>query len=161
MFDYEVMSEQDALQERYQLLKEGMYVAVIRKSEDKISMSGNPMMDMILDVYDEHGKSHEVRDFLVFTKKTMWKVIHCADSAGMLDEYNDKKFCSETITGRNVKVKIIIEKGNVIPDEKLNGKPFGSRYPDKNKVDDYLTKIEPVNLMEKVAEEPFNDDIPF
>jgi hypothetical protein len=47
MFHYEVLSEQEAMQERFQLLKEGEYDAVITASIDAMSTnSGNPMMDM-------------------------------------------------------------------------------------------------------------------
>ncbi len=160
MLMYDVMTEQEALQERYQLLKDGEYDAVIVTSQDKISAnSGNPMMDMTLYVYDENGREHSVRDFLVFTKSMMWKIIHCADSAGLLQEYEQRKFCSNLIEGKQVRVKIITENGGEIPQDKLNGKPLGSRYPDKNKVFDYVkrNKNKEVNL--KTEDEPFVDDV--
>ncbi len=161
MFDYDVLSIDESMQERFQLLPDGEYEAVIDKSEDKISSSGNPMMDMHLSVYDKEGRTHSVRDFLVFTKGMMWKVIHCAESAGILSEYESKKFCSATIHGRNVRVRVVTEKGSLIPDEKLNGKAPGARYPDKNKVEDYVInsgKAEPV----VVKDESFDDDeLPF
>lgn len=161
MFDYDVLSEEKAMQEKFQLLPEGEYEAVIDKSEDKISSSGNPMMDMHLSVYDSEGRTHSVRDFLVFTKGMMWKVIHCADSAGILSEYESKKFCSATIHGRNVKVRVVTEKGSLIPDEKLNGKAHGSRYPDKNKIEDYISNTG--NISQNVVKDnSFDDDqIPF
>lgn len=164
MFNYEVMSEQEAMQERFQLMKDGEYDAVIVKSEDKVSAnSGNPMMDMTLEVYDENGKAHSVRDFLVFTKNMMWKAIHCADSAGLQKEYEEKKFCSELIQGATVRVKIITEIGGEIPQDKLKGKPLGSRYPDKNKVEDYVKKEDQKPLSSKPIENDLFDDsqIPF
>jgi len=139
MLQYQVMDEEEAMQERFQLLAKGEYDAVIEKSQDRVSSnSGNPMMDMTLSVFDEQGRSHSVRDFLVFTKSMMWKVIHCADSAGIIDQYKSGKLCSDLIQGKRVRVKIGIEEGKIIPEEKLQDKSPGSKYPDKNKVEDYL-----------------------
>src|SRR5438105_666981 len=111
MFAYDVMSEQEAIEERFHILKEGEYDAVIAASYDKLSSSGNPMMDMTLQVFDEDGKTRDVRDFLVFTKSMMWKVIHFADSASLLKIYQDGKLCSDYAVGHRVRVKIIIEEG--------------------------------------------------
>ncbi|MCF1193213.1 DUF669 domain-containing protein, partial [Mangrovimonas sp. AS39] len=130
MFVYDVMSEQEAIEERFQLLKEGEYDAVIAASQDKTSHSGNPMMDVTLQVFDAQGRARDVRDFLVFTKGMMWKVIHFADSAGLLKQYEEGKLCSEVAIGNRVRVKITVEEGNEIPADKLKGKPAGSKYPD-------------------------------
>ena len=60
MFNYQVYTEAQAMQERYNLLKEGIYDAVINFSTDKTSSSGNPMMDMTLAVYDDNGIDSKV-----------------------------------------------------------------------------------------------------
>lgn len=140
MFSYEVMSEQEAIQERFSLLKEGEYDAVVIASSDRVSSTGNPMMDITLQVFDDAGKSRDIRDFLVFTKSMMWKVIRFADSAGILKKYEEGNLCSETALGQRVRVKIGVEEGNEIPVDKLNGKPIGSKYSPKNKVEDYIKK---------------------
>jgi len=162
MIKYEVMSEQEAMQERFQLLKEGVYDAVISASMDTISAtSGNPMMAMTVSVYDENGKSHDIKDFLVFTKALMWKVIHFSDSAGVLKEYAEGKLCSDVAINKRVKVKIVVEEGNEIPQDKLKGKPLGSKYFDKNKIDDYVKKSE-WNSVDKKSSNNFQDDeVPF
>lgn len=159
MFQYEIMSEQDAMAERFQLLKEGEYEAVIISSEDKQSKTGNPMMDMILNVYDENGKTHEVRDFLVFTKAMMWKVIHFANSSGLLKEYESGSLCSENVVNKRLRVKIVVEEGSEIHQDKLKGKPLGSKYPDKNKVSEYIKKSEQdVQSPTGGSPPPFTDD---
>ncbi len=161
MFAYEVMSEQEAIEERFNLLKEGEYDAVVLSSIDKVSAnSGNPMMDITLQVFDENGKARDVRDFLVFTKTMMWKVIHFADSAGLLTQYEEGKLCSDVALGKRVRVKIAIEEGGEISQDKLKGKPVGSKYPDKNKVEYYVKKEDQKPLGTK-EEDPFNDDIGF
>lgn len=141
MLNYEVMTEHEAMQERYQLLKDGIYDAVVSAAEDKISAnSGNPMMKLTLQVFDDNGKVYSVKDFLVFTKSMMWKVIHFADSAGLLKEYEAGKLCSDIVLQKRVTVRISTEEGQVIPNDMLKGKAFGAKFPDKNKVDDYIVK---------------------
>lgn len=158
MFNYQVMTQEEALAERFQLLKEGIYDAVITASQDAISAtSGNPMMDMTVTVYDDNGREHNVRDFLVFTKSMMWKVIDFATSAGILKEYEEGKLCSDVVVGKRIKVKIVIEEGREIPEDKLKGKPVGSKYPDKNKIESYIkSEAKGIDL-----EPDLNDDVPF
>ena len=158
MFVYNVMSEQEAIEERFNLFKEGEYDAFISASHDKQSSTGNAMMDMTLQVFDDAGKARYVRDFLVFTKTMMWKVIHFADSAGLLKQYEDGKLCSEVAIGNRVRVKIGIEEGGEIPQDKLKGKAAGSKYPDKNKVEDYIKKEDQKPLPQKAEDDPFADD---
>jgi len=157
MFQYQPMSEQEAMAERFQLLKEGIYDAVITASSDTTSSKGHPMMDMTVTVYDENGKSHDVRDFLVFTKAMMWKVVHFAESANCLEGYQDGKLCSEMAINKTVKVKLGVEKGGEIPEDKLKGKPLGTRYFDKNKIEDYVKN----DNAEKKEELLKDDDVPF
>lgn len=158
-FQYDVLSEQEAMAERFQLLKEGEYDAVISESTDKVSAnSGNPMMDMTIKVYDASGTAHEVRDFLVFTKKMMWKVVHFAESAGISRIYESGKLCSDNVINCRVKVKIGVEEGKEIPAEKLNGKPAGAKYSDKNKVEDYIKHSGSKSKVETVDED---EDVPF
>lgn len=156
MLNYKVMTKEEAMKERFDLLPDGIYQAVIEQSTDKISSAGNPMMELILSVYDSDGQSHTVKDYLVFTPKMMWKVIDCAESAGVIKDYESKKFCSDVIRGCDVSVTIGTEKGGLIPEDRLNGKSHGSCYPDKNKVIGYL-----VNKRESSNDEFKDDELPF
>ncbi len=160
MFKYEVMSYEEAMQERFNLLKEGEYDAVVAASEDTVSKSsGNPMMVLTLDVFDENGKVHSIKDYLVFTKAMMWKVVHFADSAGLLDVYEEQKLCSKIAVGSRVRVKIGMEDGGLIPEDKLKGKILGSKYPSKNKVEEYVKQDEQKPLAKNSSGyEPFIDD---
>jgi hypothetical protein len=152
MFAYEVLTEQAAMAERHQLLEAGVYDGVIASSSDRTSASGNPMMDMTVSVFDKNGKQHDIRDFLVFTRSMMWRVINFAKSAGVMDVYEAGKLCSDAIINKRVKVKVVIEDAKEIPEDKLNGKPSGSKYPEKNRIEDYV-------LAEEGSE--LDDDIPF
>ena len=160
MFNYDVLSEEQAMQERFQLLPDGEYEAVVDASIDKPSSNGNPMMEVTLSVYDANGHHHPVKDYLVFTRGMMWKVIHFAESAGVMKEYTEKKFCSDLIINKSVRVRLAIEKGGEIPFDKLKGKAPGSRYSDKNKVEDYLSRDKAISNV--VKDSAFHDDdIPF
>ena len=162
MFTYDPMTEEQAMKERYQLLEDGVYSALVVKAEARPSSKGNPMIVLDLSVYDKNGKPHDVQDYLVFTNQMMWKTIHCADSAGLAKEYDEKKFCPEIIEGKNVMVKIITKIGNPIPPDKLNGKPPGSCYPNKNAVEDYIKKADqPASVAPAPAADFPDDDIPF
>lgn len=162
MISYEVMDEETAMNERFSLLNEGEYDAVVVKSEDKISASsGNAMMDLTLSVYDKDGKAHTVRDFLVFTKSMMWKVIHFADSAGLTKQYSTQRLCSREVKENKVRVKIGIEEGKAIPADKLNGKPLGSKYPSKNKVEDYIKSSEHHFANHAADVKSDDEDVPF
>lgn len=159
MFQYEVMDEQEAMQERYQLVKDGEYDAIISASQDtRSSNSGNPMMDMTVTVFDENGKPHDIRDFLVFTNNMMWKVRHMADSAGLLEEYEGQLLCSEVAIGKRVRVKVNTEEGGEIPQDKLKGKQPGAKYPDKNKIEDYVKKEDQKPLNASSNAPAFEDD---
>jgi hypothetical protein len=153
MFSYTPISAQEALEERYNLLKDGVYDAVIAASIDKQSSSNNPMMEITLQVFDENGKSREVKDYIVFTKSMMWKVIQFAESAGLLNQYEQGTLCSEAALGNRLTVKIGVEQGGLIPQDRLKDKAPGSKYPDKNKVIEYVKRGE-----EKVEDDPFCDD---
>jgi len=163
MYEYDPMSEEEAQRARFELLDDGEYDALVIRSEPKMSASGNSMADMTLTVYNAEGKGFDVRDFLIWTSKMMWKLKHFCESAKLEQEYLDKKFRPELAQDRYVRVKIRRRTGNPIPADKLNGKPPGSVYPDKNEIEDYLPRPEGSTLpAEKVAEaDPFNDDVPF
>lgn len=167
MFDYQVMTEADAMKERFQLLNDGEYEATIKKVVHRPSAKGNDMFEIDLDVYDESGKPNPIKDYWVFTPKMMWKVIRGCDSAGVSKEYEEKKLCPELLKDLNVRVMVKTQEGSVIPPEKLNGKPFGSQYPTKNTIDDYIKRGDqgaPSRpAMPKVGggDIPFNDDVPF
>ncbi len=160
MISYDPMTKEQAEIERFSLAKEGYYPGFIEDSTDKISKSGNSMMEMQLRLYKEDGSSFSFTDYLVFNPKTMWKVVNCAESSGTIKEYNERKFCSEVVKNKKVKVWVGIQEGQLIPDEKLNGKPSGSKYPDKNVAKDYLKQDQ--ELLGVKENETFSDDeIPF
>jgi len=160
MFDYQVMSEEDAMRARYSLLKDGVYKAFITKCEPKVSKgSGNNQFEVSLEVIDDQGNKHPVRDFWIFTPKMMWKVIHGCRAAGVEDELNEKRLHPGMLEHKRVLVRITSQPGQEIPADKLNGKPPGSKYSDKNTIDDYL--CEDLGVVDAPKNDFTNDEIPF
>lgn len=155
MFDYTPMTEEQAQKERYHLLEDGEYDAVAVKVTHRISPAQNNMFEIDWHVFDKSGQPVEVKDFLVFTNKMMWKVIHCADSCGILKEYEDKKFTPELLQGQHSRVLVSQQKGNPIPSDKLRGKPEGTCYPDKNVIYDYVKMENQKKLFKDDQDIPF------
>lgn len=155
---YKAMSEEDVMKARFNLMEDGEYDAVVKASIRSTSRTGNVMADMSLAVFDKAGNPHDIRDFLVFTDKMLWKMKHFCDSSGQQKLYEEEKFTPEDAQGQHVRVLIKTQKGNEIPYEKLNGKPPGSCYPDKNVVEDYL--LGKTASIGKPVDE-FSDAIPF
>lgn len=158
MFDYDVLTEEQAMKERYQLLDDGEYPASIKRIEPRVSSNGNNMYEVDLDVYDVNGAIHQVRDYWIFSRNMSWKVIHAADSLGLLTEYENKTFKPDIIRNRNCVVTIRTQEGKEIPMDKLQGKPLGSKYPTKNVVEDY---IKSGTKTTQKTEDDFSDSIPF
>lgn len=168
-YSYDVMTEEQAQQERFSLLREGVYDACIEKFEGKLSSNGNRMIVFDLNVYDENGNMHSVKDFIALTSKMTWKLRHHCVSAGLEKEFMDKTWRPHLSIGKMVKVKIIVQPGQEIPFEKLNGKPTGSTYPSRNSVDDYISDAVVTSAKNSSSPDPsdprfngdLNDDLPF
>lgn len=156
---YRAMNEDDVMKARFNLMEDGDYDAVVKTSLRRTSQTGNVMADMTVAVYDKKGNPHDIRDFLVFSEKMLWKMKHFCDSAKLEKEYLDEKFEPEMAANRNVRVQIRTQKGNEIPSDKLNGKEPGSRYPDKNVINDYLPNAS--GTPGKPANDFLSDDIGF
>ena len=164
-WDYTPMSEEEVQKARYKLMDDGEYNAVVNKATDRLSASGNQMTEFDLTVYDNNGHGHPMKDFLVNLESMLWKQRHFCYAAGLVKEYEEKKFCGAICENRNVRVKVTFQAGKEIPYDKLKGKAPGARYPDKNVIEDYIDQnaapIKQNNASAEHAELPFNDDIPF
>lgn len=156
---YRAKNEEDVMKLRFNLLEDGDYDAVVKAANRSLSRSNNIMADMIVAVFDKEGNTHDIRDFLVFTEKMLWKLKHFCDSSGQEQLYLDEKFTPEHAANQHIRVRVRTQHGNEIPLDKLNGKPIGSRYPDKNVIDDYL--VGKSNVIGKPKDEFIDSDIPF
>ncbi len=162
MYTFTPMSEEEI--QASGLMEDGTYDFEVVKSTRKMSRSNNPMAELQLNVWDKDGRQHLVYDYLVFSSipLNIRKVKHFCEAVGLGEQYKQGQI-PEELERYCGKAHVIKQAGNEIPLEKLNGKPAGSRYPDKNAVEDYIAsdKVEPKPAKPAADDLPFQDDIPF
>lgn len=162
-FAYEVYKDEELNDGRgFSLLEPGIYNFQVLDAINKPSQSsGNPMITLKLNVWDDNGKEYKITDYLVSQKNCAWKIKHFCESVGLIKEYEDHKFDENLCLDKCGKASIVYQIGKEIPYDKLNGKPIGTRYPDKNAVEDYVVTDKGAN-MAKSANDSFRDcDVPF
>lgn len=173
-FKYEPLTDQQIQElsgrdKEFPLLPEGDYDFTVTKATLKMSNTGvnsdpnkpsNPMIALNLTFWDKSGKEYFVYDNLIGTKSMTWKTKQFCDSTGLSTEYEQEKFNETYCEGRSGKAHVGIKKG----DKKDNG----TSYKDKNEVKKYLlsNKVAPMKPLttptpNQVADEFFNDDVPF
>lgn len=157
---YNPLSEDEVQKARFDLLEDGDYDGVVISAKRAMSKSNNIMADIIVRFFDASGKEYDIRDFLVFTLKMLFKVKHFCDSAGLQKEYLDGTFEPEMALNQHIRAHVVRQPGSEIPVDKLQGKPFGSKYPDKNAVDDYLIGKSAAKPIPK-KDDFIDDNIPF
>jgi hypothetical protein len=146
-----------------ELVEDGIYDFEVIKSVRKVSRTGNHMAELNIRFWDKNGKIHTLFDYLVFSiiPLNIRKVKHFCDATG-LAEYYKKGELPEELGGYSGKIKVSTQKGQLIPQDKLNGKPLGSTYPDKNIVEYYvLTDKGAVKYQAPISSGDMNDDFPF
>lgn len=105
------------------LLPKGWYPFTIAKAEEKLSKKGNEMIEVNLKVYRDNGFSF-VRDWLMDTDLGAGKLRHCAETCGVLKDYESGELDADSLIEKEGYVKIGVQKGQ-------NG------YADQNNILDY------------------------
>lgn len=134
------------------LLPEGIYQCEVVQATDKISKSGNEMIELKIRVWDLNGKERLIFDYLL--PQMARKLKHFAVATSMQDKYDLGTIMADDCSGKFISVEITIQPGNPKPDG-------SGHYAAKNSVKDYMASS---NKPEKSTEESssgFDDDIPF
>lgn len=117
-------------------------------TEDKTSKSGNEMIQLVLQVYNESGKFITVIDYLL--ESMAYKLKHSAQACGLEDDYNKGQLHASSYIGRTGFLELSIQKDK------------SGNYPDKNAVRDYVKPEDSAHLQPvKSASEELNDEVPF
>lgn len=127
----------------------GIYDFEVSEAKDRISASGNPMIELNVTVYNKEGHTRKVYDYLIDSEKTGYKVRHFASSVGMTKEYESGELDASALVGKAGKLQLYIKK-----DKK-------GAYPDKNAVSDYVPVVPGAPLIASSAPEDMDDEIPF
>jgi Protein of unknown function (DUF669) len=142
------------------LMEEGIYPCEVVTASDKVSRSGNEMIELKLRVWDQRGRERLIFDYLL--PQMAKKLKHFAVAAGLADKYEMGTISSEDCVGKQMSVEISIQAGKQKPDG-------SGDYPPKNSVKDYsASSSSGVDVKPRAAEPvselnpPFDDsDIPF
>lgn len=131
------------------LIEEGIYQFEVIQSESRTSKAGNPMIHLLLKVWDNSGKSALLHDYLLTSPSQMlFKLRHFCFAVGLGTEWESGSLTAENCMGKCGKAKVGIETD-----------PSG-KYGPKNRINDYVSKEVPVDGIPVVGDE-LNDDIPF
>lgn len=142
-------SEKEIKEER--LLPEGEYPFQISGGEDKISKSGNEMIQLMVRVFKPDGNFQLVTDYLL--ESMSYKLRHAAEACGLLSKYESGELLGTDFIGKtgHLKLKIQVDKTG--------------QYADKNFVADYLIKpVAEAGATPAPAEKPKDtlaDEIPW
>ena len=133
------------------LLPEGNYSFEISGAEEKISKSGNEMIQLLIRVYKPDGKFNLINDYLL--ESMAHKLRHCCESCGILDKYDAGALLADDFIGKTGNLKLSIQKDKT------------GAYPDKNSIKDYIVGekvfIPKSPLQEALDEKDEDDTIPF
>ncbi len=134
------------------LLSDGIYQFRVISATEEISKKNNPMIKLVLSVYDNNGREHQIWDFLMtHLDSFLFKIKHFCDVTGLLSQYDAGTLNDKDCFGQEGYVKIAIQ-----PEQTGND---GKIYRAKNVVIDYVKQDKIIDPAK--AELPFNDDIPF
>lgn len=129
----------------------GFYPFEILEGSDEVSGSGNDMIKLKVQLFNQDGDNIIVFDYLL--EKLAYKLRHCAEVCGLLDKYQSGELHGDDFIGKSGSAKVGIQKDKQ------------GQYPDKNTISDYVVqKSQPHST--PVASAPvsapaLNDEIPF
>lgn len=120
----------------FQVIEEGKFYQNIFRTEDTTSKAGNPMMRLVLRVYNDEGKFITVMDHLL--ESAARKLKYAALACGLEEEYNRGRLLASDFIGKSGYLELKISKGQ--PDNN------GGMYSDKNEVNTYVPEKGTVNI---------------
>lgn len=130
-----------------QLLPDGVYKFKVASAKESMSKSGNPMIELKLEIITPENKSIYCFDYLL--EAMAFKLRHFCTAVGLEEKYNAGSVTASDCRNKRGEAEIAIQLGSE--------KPTGGFYPDKNIVKDYKKDA---SISEQENSE-FNDDIPF
>lgn len=132
------------------LIPAGEYDFEIIEANDKVSKSGNDMIELKLKVFDHNGAERVMFDYLL--EQLAFKLRHAAEACNLVDRYNMGTLVANDFVNKSGRLKLGIQKDKT------------GAYPDKNTVADYITP-KMVETMTAHAAQPaaemLSDSIPF
>lgn len=75
-------------EEMARLLPDGKYQCFVSNATDKQSKNGSEMIELRLETYGPDGGKFPLTDYLVFSEKSLFKILGFAEAAGIKDRYD-------------------------------------------------------------------------
>lgn len=141
--------QESAFKER-KIISEGDYDFQVSMAVEKISKSGNEMIELILDVYDQDGNKYKVWDYLVSTPKALFKIKNFCEAVGLGDKFKSNELTADECVDMHGRCHVGV-------------RPATGEYKESNNVDYYIeskAKLAPVSN-EKPVDDLEDSDIPF
>lgn len=133
----------------FRLWPRGIYDYEVIDAKDRISKSGNDMIELTLNVTNQEGKTRKIFDYLVDVEAMSYKIRHFASASHLLPTYDKGELAANDCLQTNGRLQLGIQKGK-------------DGYQDKNVVQDYVPTIEGAPLIaSKAPEDVPDDEIPF
>jgi hypothetical protein len=101
------------------LLKPGWLPARITEAIEKVSKAGNDTIELSVSVEAAQGEERTFRDWLTDSNMGAAKLRSCCNAVGALDRYEAGEISQDDFPGRDVQVKISIEKKRGFPDRNI------------------------------------------
>jgi len=116
-------------------------------TKDTVSKKQNEMIQLVVRVFHEDGRSIVIIDYLL--ESMAFKLKHAAYACGIGDKYETGKLSANDFIGKTGNLKLKIDKDK------------DGKYPDKNSVADYIPPKE--QNQSTLSESPpnYEDEIPF
>jgi hypothetical protein len=141
----------------FEILDQTMFGGNAYFTDDKVSKSGNDMIQLIVKVYNQDGQFRIVIDYLL--ESLAFKLRHAAVACGLLDKYESGELKAADFVGKSGNLKLKVGK-------EQNG------YPAKNEVADYIVHgigdpqapagfVPPPKAPTAADGRPLDDEIPF
>lgn len=102
----------------------GVYSFQIATAADEVSKSGNEMIKLGLNVYNQEGHSRIIYDYLL--EAVPHKLRHLCEACGLLDKYEQGMLYAQDLVDKTGDLKLAIQKDK------------SGQYADKNSVSDYV-----------------------
>ena len=112
------------------LWPKGAYDFAVRDAADKVSEKGNDMIELDVEVVNGDGETRTVKDWLVATDASAYKIRHFARATGMMDAYQRGELKAKAMIGKTGRCQIGIKKDK------------GGQFRDKNGIIDYIDPAE-------------------
>ena len=134
-------------------LEPGLADFEVVNASEKVSKTGNAMIELQLRVWDNKGKEGSIYDYLVSTDKAMWKIYLFCKSINAKEEYEKGNITPDFTIGKTGHCVLKLEKSK---DE---------QYKDRIKINEYLSTEDALKMKEQVKsiqeDGSFDEDLPF